>query len=159
MSVFDQNAPEAADHAVLLFHSYRKVTGRFLGDESWSVLDPTGLLTAMNSSPLVIASHGTEKDPVLNFGNRSALELWETDWGTFTSMPSRLTAEPVEQSERERLLHEVTTHGFIDNYSGIRISTTGKRFRIHQATVWNVIDPSENYLGQAVVFADYESVE
>ena len=53
--------------------------------------------------------------------------------------PSRLTAEAPNREERARLLAAVTTRGFIDDYSGIRISNTGRRFRIAQATVWNLL--------------------
>lgn len=33
-----------------------------------------------------------------------ALALWEMDLSTLTSTPSRLTAEPMERAERQRLL-------------------------------------------------------
>ena len=55
-------------------------------------------------------------------------------------MPSRLTAEAPDRAERARLLAEVTARGFIDDYSGVRISHTGPRFQIQRATVWNLTD-------------------
>lgn len=143
-------------HIRLLFESFRKATGRTLWSDEWTSLDDAGLLDAVENAPCVIASHGTESDPVLNYGNRTALSLWQATVEEFTTMPSRLTAEPMERSERERLLYEVTTHGFIDNYTGVRISTSGKRFQIHKATVWNVIDEGEVYRGQAVVFSEWD---
>ena len=51
---------------------------------------------------------------------REALRL---GWDDFTSMPSRLSAEPLAQEERDRLLARVGSHGYIDDYSGIRISS------------------------------------
>ncbi len=71
-------------------------------------------------------------------------------------MPSRLSAEPMEREQRARLLEQVKRHGFIDTYSGIRISATGRRFRIRSATVWNVIDVHGAPAGQAVMFRDWE---
>jgi hypothetical protein len=103
-----------------------------------------------------VASHGTEADPIFNYGNRMALTLWETTWEAFTAMPSRLSAEPMAQEERRAFLTRVSAHGFIDDYSGIRISTRGRRFRIRRATVWNIIDVRGNYRGQAVVFREWE---
>jgi hypothetical protein len=70
-------------------------------------------------------------------------------------MPSRLSAEPVNQQERERLLAKVTAQGFIDDYAGVRISKTGKRFLIQGAVVWNVVDEHGVYHGQAAWFKDW----
>lgn len=52
----------------------------------------------------MVVSHQTQADPVLCYGNRRALSLWEMDLPTLTSTPSRLTAEPLERAERQRLL-------------------------------------------------------
>lgn len=59
---------------------------------------------ALFDAPRVVVSHQTQADPVLCYGNRKALALWEMDLATLTSTPSRLTAEPVERAERQRLL-------------------------------------------------------
>lgn len=97
-------------------------------------------------------SHGTEPDPVLNYGNRRALGLWETDWIDFTNTRSRLTAEPVHRDERARLLERTARDGFVDDYAGVRISKRGRRFRIEQAVVWNLVDAVGRRLGQAAAF-------
>lgn len=107
-------------------------------------------------APFVLLSHGTEPDPLLNYGNAPALALWEMSWAELTRTPSRLTAEAPNREERARLLAAVTEHGFIDDYSGIRISKTGRRFRIAQATVWNLIDERGMYSGQAAMFSRWE---
>jgi hypothetical protein len=70
-------------------------------------------------------------------------------------MPSRLSAEPVNQQQREALLHQVKSQGFIDHYSGVRISKTGRRFRIDNAVVWNIFDQDGRYQGQAACFSDW----
>lgn len=156
MPDFNHNlTPEDREHIGLLRASYRRLTGWELGEIPSSTDDPA---KALHEAPFVLASHGVEEDPVLNYGNLTALKLWEATWETFTSMPSRLTAEPVERSERERLLAAVTARGFIDDYTGIRIATSGRRFRIDRATVWNVNDESEKYRGQAVIFRDWEFI-
>ena len=107
-------------------------------------------------APFVLVSHGTQPDPVLNYGNAAALALWEMTWEEFTRTPSRLTAEAPNREERARLLAQVTARGFIDDYSGVRISRTGRRFRIAQATVWNLLTAEGRPCGQAAMFSQWE---
>ena len=124
------------------------------------LIDRTGTLEKQSErlfvAPFVVASHAEAEDPILNFGNRQALELWEGNWEEFTSTPSRLTAEPVNQAERARMLEQVATHGFITDYQGIRISRTGRRFLMKQATVWNVLDDHGTIQGQAATFSQWQ---
>lgn len=117
---------------------------------------PAELAAKIFHAPFVLVSHGTETDPVLNYGNQAALALWEMSWAELTCTPSRLTAEAPNREERARLLAAVTARGFIDDYSGIRISKTGRRFRIAQATVWNLLSASGQPCGQAAMFAHWE---
>lgn len=119
---------------------------------------PEAQARALYFAPFVVVSHGTEADPVLNFGNQAALNLWEMDWAALTSTPSRLTAEPVERAERARLMAEVTRNGYIDNYRGVRISRTGKRFRIERAIVWNLLDEHGAACGQAATFDNWQTL-
>jgi hypothetical protein len=77
-------------------------------------------------------------------------------WDEITRTPSRLTAEAPNREERARLLAEVTANGFIENYSGVRISKNGRRFRIVQAKVWNLLDTQGKPYGQAAVFSHWE---
>lgn len=145
-----------AGHAHLLLSSYRHWTGEELlppGD------DPAILARTLYESPFVVLSHGTEADPVLNYANRTGLALFELDWKELTRMPSRLTAEPQIREERARLMERVTRHGFIDDYSGIRISKSGKRFHITRATVWNLIGKDDVYRGQAATFSDWREIK
>jgi hypothetical protein len=107
------------------------------------------------SCPFVVVSHGLQDDPILNYGNRTALSLWEMDWDQLTQTPSRLTAEPVNREERARMLERAKTHGYIADYRGIRISGNGKRFLVDRATVWNVRQPDGKPLGQAATFSNW----
>jgi hypothetical protein len=107
-------------------------------------------------APFVLVSHGTEADPVLNYGNAAALALWEMSWAELTRTPSRLTAEAPNREERARLLAAVAQRGFIDDYSGVRISRTGRRFCIARATVWNLLGERGQPCGQAAMFSQWE---
>jgi hypothetical protein len=142
-----------SEHVSLLVESYRHWTGRALIGHA---ADPVDRARLLYHEPRVVASHGTEADPIFNYGNCMALALWETTWQVFTAMPSRLSAEPMAQEERRAFLARVNARGFIDDYSGIRVSTQGRRLRIKRATVWNVVDARGDYRGQAVVFREWE---
>lgn len=140
-------------HTACVVRSYQHFTGRELVPKGGTTDAPA---RAVFEAPFVLVSHGTEPDPVLNYGNAAALRLWETTWTELTRMPSRLTAEAPNREERARLLAQVTRHGFIDDYSGIRISTRGRRFRITQATVWNLLTSEGEPGGQAAMFSQWE---
>ncbi len=109
-------------------------------------------------APFVVLSHGTEADPVLNYGNQAALDLWEMDWSDFTQMPSRLTAELDLREMRSQLLVIAAQQGYITNYEGVRISNTGQRFFIQNAIIWKVLDPTGQPCGQAATFSKWEAV-
>src|SRR5450432_2585486 len=119
---------------------------------AWKIFSATEPAEKIFQAPLVLVSHGTEADPILNYGNAAALALWEMSWTELTHTPSRLTAEAPNHEERARLLATVTARGFIDDYSGVRISKTGRRFKISRATVWNLLTDEGKPCGQAAMF-------
>ena len=58
----------------------------------------------------IILSHGIQDSgdgPILNYSNKKGLELWKMDWEQLTRMPSKFTAEPLEQSKRDAFMREV----------------------------------------------------
>ena len=114
------------------------------------------------NSDLVVVSHEfalrKEGSPVFNYATAAALQLWECSWETFVGLPSTKSAEADERSERQRVLEAVEQRGFLDDYAGIRISTTGRRFRIAGALIWNVRDDTDALVGQAALFRKSEVV-
>ncbi|MBU6411027.1 MAG: MEKHLA domain-containing protein [Verrucomicrobia bacterium] len=140
-------------HTACLTRSFRHFTGRDLLQGNGATFP---LAKTLFEAPFVVVSHRLEPDPILNYGNRAALELWEMSWEEFVRTPSRLTAEAPARAERARLLEVVAQHGFMDDYSGIRISRSGRRFRIERATVWNLISQTGEPLGQAATFRDWK---
>lgn len=136
----------------LIAESYARCTNRAL------IAAARDIRNALWNSPAVIVAHGTELDPIFFYGNRAALTLFEMDFATFTKMPSRFSAEPLLREARAELLERVSRDGFIDDYSGIRISATGKRFWIECAVVWNLIDATGAYHGQAASFERWTQV-
>lgn len=140
-------------HTLCLARSFNKWTGRDLLTGHFS---PAELATKLFDAPFVVVSHGIEPDPILNYGNRAALELWETSWDDFIRTPSRLTAEPAKREERAKLMETVARQGYFENYSGIRISKTGRRFEISAATIWNLISETGQLQGQAAMFSEWK---
>jgi hypothetical protein len=139
-------------HVTLMANSFERLLGRPL-------IEPTGnesMVGQLFHAPFVLLSHNTEAEPIFNYANAQALALFELSWDELIHLPSRLSAEAVNQEERARLLAQVTAHGFIDNYEGVRISKTGKRFKIRNAVVWNLVDDGGAYKGQAACFSDWQ---
>ena len=141
-----------ADHVERLRRSLRHWTRRDLVAPDLPSAEAARLVY---EAPFVVLSHGNAADPVLTYGNRAAQALFELTWDQLTRMPSRLTAEAPDREERARLLAQVAAHGFIDDYSGVRVSRTGRRFCIARATVWNLLDDAGRHCGQAATFAQW----
>jgi hypothetical protein len=137
-----------------LCSSYRCLTGRRLVDLD---LDDRETARHLFEAPFVLLSHNADADPILTYGNRMAMDLFELNWDRLTRMPSRLTAEALDREQRARLLAEVANKGYIDHYSGVRVSSSGRRFLIEGAIVWNLIDEQGLYRGQAATFASWRS--
>jgi hypothetical protein len=150
-----RSAPYSIDHVTCLLASHLQLIGQPLLERLPGDTD-AALAARLYAAPFVVLAHGTEPDPLFNYANLAAQHLFERDWDEFIGLPSRLSAEAPVRSERERLLARVTTHGFIDDYSGTRISKSGHRFRILRATVWNVSDAAGTRLGQAAAFSDWQ---
>jgi hypothetical protein len=109
-------------------------------------------------APFVVLSHDTGDDPLFAYANLAAQERFELPWAEIVGMPSRFSAEPLARDERQRLLERVARDGYIDDYSGVRIAKSGRRFMIRRATVWNLIDAHGNKTGQAATFSDWQAL-
>lgn len=136
-------------HSTALLNSYRERTGQELILRGG---DATSEAERLLAAPFVVVSHGTGADPLLTYGNRVALALWEMTPAQLLETPSRLTAEPMLRDAREKLLAQTARDGFVSGYEGVRISATGRRFRISNVTIWNVTDAAGQPAGQAATF-------
>jgi len=129
-------------HEALLAKNFTAYTGRPFPKEPMQ-------------AEFAILSHDTQDDPVFNYANMKALELFEYSFDEITLLPSRLSAEAAIQEERKVLLNEVKERGYSENYQGVRISKSGKRFLITKALIWNLHDASGTYAGQAAILYDW----
>jgi len=144
--------PSSLARASMICRSYFTLTGASL-IEGFERMDATALGRALFSTARVVVSHDTQSDPHFNYANGAALRLWEMEWAEFVGLPSRYSAEMGERSAREKLLRDVATQGFSEHYSGVRISSSGRRFRISGASVFNLLDGEGAPCGQAATFA------
>jgi len=132
--------------SALMIASFRQLTGRSLGDPS---ADGRWLY---ESAPFALLAHDRSEDPRFIYANKTAQACFGYSWGEFIGMPSRLSAEAPDREERQRLLDGVSAKGFIDNYRGVRIAKSGRRFWIEEATVWQLVRSDGACVGQAAVF-------
>lgn len=148
--------PEVAAYNALMAYSFHHFTGEEIVPDARQ-LGATDLANIMFNAPVAIVSHGTEADPIFRYANAAALDLWQMDWEAFTCLPSRHSAEPESeiQGDRNRLLKAALENGFVNDYSGIRISSQGRRFEIRDTVLWNVIDQDGLRHGQAAFIRDW----
>ena len=155
------SAAAIAPHELLLARTYLRLTGKALSpglDEKvlFGLDDRTAAARSHEqlwNADFALLSHGTQPSPIINYGNLMAMNLFEVDWKALTSMESKYTAQQDVREDRQELLQRVREYGYVDDYTGIRISATGKLFRISQATVWELHCPKSGVrLGQAATF-------
>jgi hypothetical protein len=154
---FDRSEPAAgnryqAGHAALIAGSYARLLNRELLPEG------EDLARHLYHAPFVVLAHDGADDPVFFYANLTAQRLFEMAWADFVRLPSRHSAEPLAREERQRLLDQVLRQGYIDDYAGVRVSSTGRRFLVSDARVWNLVDAEGRVVGQAAAFSDWQPV-
>jgi PAS domain-containing protein len=137
----------------LLIGSYRRIVGGtppFLAPGE----RPSALWLYEDAAACVLA-HNTDPDPRFIYANRAAQSCFEYDWDEFTALPSRLSAEPGDRENRQRLLDAVARNGFATGYRGLRIAKSGRRFWIEGGVVWQLVDGVGAVRGQAASFSQW----
>lgn len=153
MQIWDDIDPEfISAQTKLLCDSFQHFVGRPLVETTNT---EQTLIECLFNAPFVVVSHGLEHDPILNYGNATALALWEMTWAELTATPSRLTAEPSNQEARASAMAQVKKVGYTEGYSAVRISKSGRRFEIKNTVIWNLNNEEGLYKGQAATFADW----
>lgn len=132
----------------LILASYQRLVGRAL-------LPHGGPATGLDRVPFVVLCHDTSADPVFVYANLAAQALWERPQALFLGWPSRLTAP---ESERPARAAALAGHEVVRGYTGVRVTASGRLFRICDATVWPVCDNTGVRRGQAAAFSRWEFV-
>lgn len=133
----------------LLADSHARLLGKPLVPQPMSVADATAWL--YEQAPFAVLAHSTAADPVFIYGNKAAQHRFEYDWDEITRLPSRLSAEAPNREERQQFLERVQRLGYEAGYKGVRITKSGRRFMIEEATLWQMIDADGVLHGQAVI--------
>jgi PAS domain-containing protein len=136
----------------LITGSYARLLGTALiPDEA----DPRWLY---EHAPFAVVAHNTDLDPRFVYANKAAQACFEYTWDEFVGLPSRLSAEAPNRIERAAILEKVARDGFVRDYQGVRISKSGRRFRIDDGVVWQLIDADGVSRGQAAMFSSWTDV-
>ncbi len=133
----------------LLTRSYARLLGKPLVPESMPEAEAIAWL--YEQAPFAILAHNVAQDPVFIYGNKAAQRRFEYDWDEITRLPSRLSAEAPNREERQQFLERVQRLGYEAGYKGVRITKSGRRFMIEEATLWQLIDDDGKLHGQAVI--------
>ncbi len=134
----------------LLADSYKRLLSRT--PPFMAGCDGDGPQWLYGKSATCVLAHNTDADPLFIYANKAAQALFEYDWREMVGMPSRLSAEAPNRAERQRLLDAVARDGFATGYSGIRISKSGRRFRIEDGVLWQLRDARGTLNGVAATF-------
>lgn len=138
----------ASSLAVSIAESYYRLTGSPLIPAA-EVADGPDLVESMYRAPQLLLCHDGADDPKFTYANQAALAAFELPWSGFIGMPSRLSAAPDDQSERSEMITQATASGYFTGYSGVRVASSGRTFRIVDATLWRVTDSDGTVLGLA----------
>jgi hypothetical protein len=142
--------PPSLDVSMIILESYRRIVGQ--------QLVPTRLDAAQavrwlyEAAPFCVLAHDTSADPCFIYANKAAQRCFEYPWAEFTALPSRLSAEAPDRTERQTLLDRVARDGFAGCYRGLRVSRSGRRFFIEDGTVWQLLDSRGGLHGQGAMF-------
>ncbi len=133
----------------LLTQSYERLLGRSLVPEGLSTQAAAKWL--YEDAPFGILAHTSDADPIFMYGNKAVQKRFEYSWEEIIRLPSRLSAEAPNREERQQFLDRVAREGYSSGYRGIRVTKTGKRFMIEDATLWQLFDEHGTARGQAVI--------
>jgi MEKHLA domain len=144
------------EHLSIVFANLKQFTGVDLIQEYGFSLDT--LSKQVFDADFYLLSHNCAIDPILNYGNRRVLELWETSWAELTQMHSRETAKSNDRASRSAVMEQVASQNYVSGYNGVRVSKTGREFRILDVTIWNLFTRDGQPYGQAAWFKAYGSI-
>jgi hypothetical protein len=132
--------PPALEVVALILESHRAAFGASLVVGIDPRANPRLAAQEVFAADQAVLAHDGSADPRLIYANAAALRLWRRPWAEMIGMPSRLTAEPCERQERTLALAAAQARKGLIGYGGIRVDSTGRRFRIEGAKIWTLRD-------------------
>jgi hypothetical protein len=144
------------EYIALILANLKQLTGDDLIQEYGFSSDNLG--AQVFDADFYLLSHNCDADPILNYGNQRVLDLWEISWSELTKMYSRETAKSSDRASRSAVMQQVAAQNYVSGYDGIRVSKTGREFRILDVKIWNLFTSDRQLCGQAAWFKTYESI-
>jgi len=136
--------------ACWLLRSYRHWAGEdLLGLASD---DDAVCARALFDAPFAVLAHDTRPDPLCIYANAAALAAFELHLADAPEFATSRTVEPAARDDRRAALARADEAGLLRGYSGVRVSTSGRRFQIHDGRIWTVLDDDGRRVGQAAAF-------
>ncbi len=166
MTPFDDGAtpmplsvrPTDTAFAELLLSSHLLVVGEPLCPAVWeSGRDAARWL--YEQAPFGLLAHDASADPRFVYANSTAQGCFGYSWDEFAGLPSRLSARPDGQEDREALVRSVTAHHYATGYRGVRVGKSGRTFWIEDVTMWDLMDTHGRIHGQAAVFRSWSPLD
>ncbi len=105
------------------------------------------------SQPVI--AHDSSQDPLLNYINATALQIWHRRWKEMIDMPSKLTAPIEEQKHRAIALSQAQNKSSVEGYRGVRINSRQQKFQINNARIWTIWNDEGTACGQAATFTSW----
>jgi hypothetical protein len=133
-----------------LLRSYRHwagedLLGRVSGDDALRA-------RALFDAPFAVLAHDTRPDPLCIYANAAALAAFELRLADAPGFATSRTAEPAARHDLRVALARADEAGLLRGYSGVRVSTAGRRFEIYDGRIWTVLDDAGRRVGQAAAF-------
>lgn len=141
---------ELRTRAELLLRSYRHWAGEDLITPASE--DPVHRARALFAAPLAVLAHDRQDDPLCVYMNAAALTAFGLTLDQAAAFRTRQTAAPEDRAERSEALAGAEQVGLVTGYRGIRVSSSGRRFRIDAGRIWTVLDDDGRSVGQAAAF-------
>ena len=110
-------------------------------------------------APFGVLAHDGGDDPLFVYANRTAQRWFGYAWDAFVGIPSRRSAGPEAQEDRDRLLADVARDGWADGYRGVRIAASGRPFWVEDVRMWNLLGDGGEYRGQAALLRRRRDVD
>jgi len=99
-----------------------------------------------------ILSHGTQPDPIYNYGNQASLILFEQTIERLCTTPSRYSTVPELMDDRTSLIRQIEEVDYGYLWNAVRNSIQGKLFVIEKILIWNVYNDKGERIGLAAFY-------
>jgi len=148
---------DVENHIRLMDKSLEKTSGKSLFEWIQERQEP-GETPIENASQLHknkrfgILSHGTQVDPVYNYGNTAGLELFEQTLERLCETPSRFSTVPRLMGDRRESIKNIERAGYGTIQRAIRVSARGSLFCTADILVWTIKDDENRRIGLAALY-------